>query len=38
MLREYYAYHQWNWENGKPTQERLVELGLGHVAEKLYPR
>jgi len=36
MLREYYQYHKWDWESGKPSKDRLVELGLGNVAEKLY--
>ncbi|MBW1788052.1 MAG: aldehyde ferredoxin oxidoreductase family protein [Deltaproteobacteria bacterium] len=37
MLKEYYAYRAWDWETGKPAREKLEELGLGHVAEKIYP-
>jgi aldehyde:ferredoxin oxidoreductase len=36
MLKEYYQYHGWDWESGKPTRDRLVELDLGHVADELY--
>ena len=36
MLKEYYQYHGWDWESGKPTKDKLIELGLGHVADKLY--
>jgi len=37
MLREYYAYRGWDWETGKPTREKLMELGLDKVAGDLYP-
>ncbi|MBW1818295.1 MAG: hypothetical protein JRJ60_14195, partial [Deltaproteobacteria bacterium] len=37
MLKEYYAYRAWDWETGKPAREKLEELGLVHVAEKIYP-
>jgi aldehyde:ferredoxin oxidoreductase len=36
MLREYYAYRKWDWETGKPTKERLLELGLEEAAADLY--
>ena len=36
MLREYYAYRKWDWETGKPTKERLLELGLDEAAADLY--
>ena len=36
MLREYYAYRSWDWETGKPSKEKLLELGLDQVAEDLY--
>lgn len=36
MLKEYYQYHGWDWESGKPTKDKLIELGLTHVADKLY--
>jgi aldehyde:ferredoxin oxidoreductase len=37
MLREYYQYRGWDWETGRPTREKLVELGLTRAAEDLYP-
>ena len=36
MLKEYYQYRGWDWETGKPTKEKLMELGLTQVAEELY--
>ncbi len=36
MLREYYAFRKWDWETGKPTKERLLELGLEETAADLY--
>jgi aldehyde:ferredoxin oxidoreductase len=36
MLKEYYQYNGWDWGSGKPTKERLIELDLGQVADKLY--
>jgi aldehyde:ferredoxin oxidoreductase len=36
MLREYYAYRSWDWETGRPSREKLLELGLTQVAEDLY--
>jgi len=36
MLREYYEYRSWDWETGKPSKEKLLELGLNQVAEDLY--
>ncbi len=36
MLKEYYKYHGWDWESGKPTKDKLIELGLDQVADKLY--
>jgi aldehyde:ferredoxin oxidoreductase len=36
MLREYYAYRSWDWETGKPSKEKLLELGLDRVAADLY--
>lgn len=37
MLKEYYQYRGWDWQTGKPTREKLIELNLHHVAEELYP-
>jgi aldehyde:ferredoxin oxidoreductase len=36
MLKEYYQYHGWDWESGKPAKDKLIELGLTQVADKLY--
>lgn len=36
MLREFYTVSKWDWETGKPTEEKLMELGLHWVAEDLY--
>jgi len=36
MLKEYYQYRGWDWATGKPTREKLVELGLNQVAEDFY--
>jgi len=35
MLNEYYAVRGWNQETGAPSREKLVELGLGYVADEL---
>jgi len=37
MLKEYYQYRGWDWETGRPTKDKLLELGLNQVAEDLYP-
>jgi aldehyde:ferredoxin oxidoreductase len=37
MLKEYYQYRGWDWETGKPTKEKLIELGLKNIAEDMYP-
>ncbi len=36
MLREYYAYRNWDWETGKPSREKLLALGLEKEAADLY--
>lgn len=36
MLREYYAFRKWDWKTGRPTREKLVELGLERAAIDLY--
>jgi aldehyde:ferredoxin oxidoreductase len=36
MLREYYEARDWDWETGKPSREKLKELGLGWVAGDLF--
>jgi len=35
MLDEYYTVRGWNLETGIPTREKLIELGLGDVADSL---
>jgi aldehyde:ferredoxin oxidoreductase len=37
MLKDYYRYRGWDWETGKPTQEKLLDLGLDQVAREMYP-
>jgi aldehyde:ferredoxin oxidoreductase len=37
MLKEYYAYRDWDWQSGKPTKEKLLGLGLNQAAADLYP-
>jgi len=37
LLRDYYKYREWDWDTGKPTREKLVELGLEDVARDLWP-
>jgi aldehyde:ferredoxin oxidoreductase len=36
MLQEYYQYRGWDWQTGKPSKDKLIELELTHVAEELY--
>jgi len=36
LLREYYKYRQWDWKTGKPSKEKLFELGLSDIALDLY--
>jgi len=38
MLHEYYAVRGWDWGTGKPTPEKLKELGLEEIVRDLYPR
>jgi aldehyde:ferredoxin oxidoreductase len=35
MLKEFYEVSRWDWDTGKPTQEKLIELGLDHIAGDL---
>jgi len=37
MLKEYYAYRNWDWETGKPKKEKLLQLGMEKEAKQLYP-
>lgn len=36
MLKEYYEKRKWDWETGKPTREKLDELGLQDAADSMY--
>jgi aldehyde:ferredoxin oxidoreductase len=36
MLREFYDVSRWDWETGKPTKEKLTELGLDQAARDLW--
>ncbi len=36
MLKEFYTVSSWDWDTGKPNQEKLMELGLEDVAIDLY--
>jgi aldehyde:ferredoxin oxidoreductase len=35
MLRQYYAYRNWDWETGKPAKEKLIALGMEEEAAGL---
>jgi len=37
LLKEYYDFRKWDWNTGKPTKEKLIELGLEDVARDLWP-
>jgi aldehyde:ferredoxin oxidoreductase len=37
MLRGYYQFRGWDWETGRPSKARLLELGLSQVAAEMYP-
>jgi aldehyde:ferredoxin oxidoreductase len=37
LLRDYYAERDWDWESGKPSRKKLIDLGLPDVAEELWP-
>jgi aldehyde:ferredoxin oxidoreductase len=36
MLKEFYDVSKWDWGTGKPTKEKLMELGLDQVAKDLW--
>jgi len=36
MLMAYYEARSWDWETGKPSQEKLMELGLDEIAKDLW--
>lgn len=37
MLKGYYQFRGWDWETGRPTKAKLLELGLNQVAAEMYP-
>ena len=37
LLKEYYDFRKWDWKTGKPTKEKLIELGLEDAARDLWP-
>jgi aldehyde:ferredoxin oxidoreductase len=37
LLDEYYQHRDWDWQTGRPSPKKLVELGLEEVAEELWP-
>jgi aldehyde:ferredoxin oxidoreductase len=37
LLKEYYNFRKWDWNTGKPSKEKLGELGLEDVARDLWP-
>jgi len=38
LLREYYEHRGWDPGTGRPTEEKLIELGLTQAAKDLYPK
>jgi len=36
MLKDYYEFRKWDWSTGKPTKEKLIELGLEDAARDLW--
>lgn len=36
MLAAYYEARHWDWASGKPTREKLIELGLDEAAKDLW--
>jgi aldehyde:ferredoxin oxidoreductase len=36
MLLAYYQARSWDWETGKPTKEKLIELGLDDIVKDLW--
>ena len=37
MLRGYYQFRGWDWETGRPTKEKLLELALNQVVGEMDP-
>ncbi|TFG28249.1 MAG: aldehyde ferredoxin oxidoreductase [Promethearchaeota archaeon] len=36
MLKKYYKYRDWDWKTGKPSKQKLIELGLDKIANDLW--
>jgi aldehyde:ferredoxin oxidoreductase len=36
LLSEYYKVRDWDWQTGRPSRQRLLDLGLPEVAEDLW--
>jgi aldehyde:ferredoxin oxidoreductase len=36
LMQEYYRDREWDWDTGKPSQAKLLSLGLPDVAEDLW--
>ncbi|TET86611.1 MAG: aldehyde ferredoxin oxidoreductase, partial [Dehalococcoidia bacterium] len=37
LLRDFYNFRKWDWSTGKPTRDKLMELGLEDAAKDLWP-
>ena len=37
MVAEYYEAMDWDKETGKPSRDKLLELGLDDIAKELWP-
>jgi aldehyde:ferredoxin oxidoreductase len=33
MLKEYYHYRDWDWDTGRPSPQKLAQLGLADLVE-----
>lgn len=38
LLKDYYQYRGWDWDTGRPTEQKLNDLGLGWIAEDFYKK
>ncbi len=36
MMREYYAYRDWDWGSGKPSRKKFESLGMGEIARDVW--
>ncbi len=37
LLKDFYNFRKWDWSTGKPTRDKLMELGLEDAAKDLWP-